>query len=102
MIMAAKIYRFNENLPAQYWFHCPGCLHNHAFTVGLPKRGPEDPRWEFNGDFEKPTFSPSLLCNKSDPKSRCHSFVVGGKIQFLTDCWHALADKTVTIPDWEY
>lgn len=34
-----------------YLIFCPGCGHGHAY----------DRRWTFNGDFEKPTFSPSYL-----------------------------------------
>lgn len=29
----------------------------------------------------------------------CHSFVTDGKIQFLADCTHELAGKTVPLPD---
>ena len=81
----------------QFWFHCPGCLHMHAFTVG----GPPGSDWSWNGSYDLPTFSPSLLCNKDFPGSRCHSFVTDGRIQFLPDCWHALAGQTVDLPDWE-
>ena len=30
----------------------------------------------------------------------CHSFVTGGRIQFLSDCTHALAGQTVDLTDW--
>jgi len=33
--------------------------------------------------------------------SVCHSFVTDGRIQFLTDCTHALAGQTVDIPDFD-
>lgn len=29
----------------------------------------------------------------------CHSFVQSGRIQFLSDCTHALAGQTVDLPD---
>ena len=110
--MAAKIHTYkddppniqreNPNLdPVQYWFHCPGCGNDHAFTVGPPRAGWGDARWTFDGDFERPTFAPSLLCNKNYPGSRCHCFVINGSIQFQEDCWHALKGKTVELPDWE-
>jgi hypothetical protein len=37
----------------------------------------------------------------SDPRfgSVCHSFVTDGRIQFLGDCTHALANQTVELPD---
>ena len=41
------------------WMHyCPGCKSHHLF----------DERWTFNGDQEKPTFTPSMLVNKD-----CHT-----------------------------
>jgi hypothetical protein len=69
--------------------YCPGCKCYHAF----------DERWAFNGDFEKPTFAPSMLVNQHRPESRCHSFVTDGKIQFLSDSYHELAGQTVELPD---
>jgi len=75
-----------------YVFFCPGCKCGHPVEV---------PRWSWNGSMEKPTFSPSLLCNMNDPKTRCHSFIREGKIEFLSDCFHELAGKTVEIPAWD-
>jgi len=94
--VAAKVYLWSPGPPAQYWFHCPGCKNDHAFTIGTGDQG-----WTFNGDLEKPTFRPSLLCNKDNPKRRCHSFVTAGKIEFLKDCHHELRSQTVDLPDYE-
>ena len=58
--------------------------------------------WAFNGDLRersKPTFSPSMLVNGSDPEKRCHSFVKDGNIQFLGDCYHELKNMTMPLPD---
>ena len=73
---------------------CPGCGNLHRF----------DARWTFNNDLDKPTFTPSLLVNgnmqyHNPAMPRCHSFVTDGKIQFLGDCTHFLAGKTVELPD---
>jgi hypothetical protein len=70
-----------------YAIQCPGCGNWHAF----------DSRWRFNGDFEKPTFTPSMLVNQHKPESRCHSFVTDGKIQFLSDCHHKYAGQTLDL-----
>lgn len=72
---------------------CPACQCGHLF----------DKRWTFNGDVEKPTFTPSMLVNanmqKINPKAiRCHSYVTAGRIQFLSDCTHAMAGQTVELP----
>lgn len=66
---------------------CPGCKCAHLF----------DSRWTFNNDMDKPTFRASMLVNASQPEKRCHSFVTDGKIQFLSDCYHELKDKTVDL-----
>ena len=86
---------FSDNDRGSYIFHCPGCKHAHAFfTKGTMV-------WSFNGDVEKPTFSPSLLNGVNDPDRRCHLFMRDGQIQFLSDCHHLLAGHTVACPEWD-
>jgi len=70
--------------------------------------------WQFNGDYDKPTFSPSVLVTyehwvppatpenlnpgpQTKVKDICHSFVRDGQIQFLSDCTHSLAGQTVPL-----
>lgn len=86
-------------------FWCPGCNEVHGIQVG---DGP-GPRWGWNGNAEKPTFTPSILVRWNVPPPRepgdppdtvCHSFVTDGRIQFLGDCTHALAGQTVDLPEW--
>jgi hypothetical protein len=75
-----------------YVIDCPACGYPHVFETG---------RWTFNGDYGRPTFRPSMLVNANMPQlgPRCHSFVTDGKIQFLSDCTHSMAGKTVELPD---
>jgi hypothetical protein len=96
-----------------YW--CQGCEEMHAVTSG----------WEFNGNLDAPTFSPSVLVtsghfmsshkpgdacwctyNASHPDKparfkcrRCHTFIKAGMVQFLGDCTHALAGQTLMLPE---
>jgi hypothetical protein len=106
-------------------FHCPGCAEAHLVYVGAG----DGPRWGYNGDPDRPTFTPSVLVRSghyvegrkapdgAEPmcwcsyEARtgekpgfscyvCHSFVVDGRIQFLADCTHALAGQTVDLPAW--
>lgn len=82
---------------AGYSFYCPGCEHGHCFfTSGSLV-------WDFDGNLDSPTFSPSLLntCDSHpDPKQRrCHLFLRAGKLEFLSDCAHDLAGQTVDLPD---
>lgn len=105
-----------------YEIHCPGCKHTHqVYTKPVPG---VNAQWGFNGDVDRPTFSPSLLIrsghhvpgfqpgercwcsyNAENPDSPapfacgvCHSFIVDGNIQFLNDCTHSLAGQTVPLP----
>jgi hypothetical protein len=90
-----------------YTFRCPGCEDYHTVNN----------TWQFNGDLDKPTFSPSILLRGTVPITDdeaekimngeritpkplvCHSFVTDGKIQFLSDCTHELAGHTVELPE---
>lgn len=85
-------------------FWCPGCDGAHRVQHG---EGP-GPRWGWNGDAERPTFTPSVLVRYDGadagrdgaPPAVCHSFITDGRIQFLGDCAHALAGQTVDLADW--
>lgn len=74
-----------------YWFKCLGCRRRHAFFVVGPLI------WEFDGNMEEPTFSPSLSnkWNTHDSAHHCHLFVKKGKIEYCADSTHHLAGKTV-------
>lgn len=80
-------------------FFCPGCKYYHHFQVEKGPLWSGQPIWTWNGDMEKPTFSPSLGVNMRMPAHRCHSFVRDGKIQFLDDCYHELRGQTVDLPE---
>ncbi|WP_375495931.1 DUF6527 family protein [uncultured Nostoc sp.] len=84
-----------------YLFDCPGCGNCHAPYI-RPFKNEVGASWTFNGDLEKPTFQPSILATveRTDGKTMvCHSFVIDGRIQFLSDCTHALAGQTVDVPE---
>jgi hypothetical protein len=80
---------------------CPACGYGHLFRT-VPHENL--PVWSFNGDRDKPTFSPSMLVNSrahvTNPSAiLCHSFVREGRIEFLSDCSHAMAGQTVELPE---
>jgi hypothetical protein len=114
-----KLVRVNRGDNGEFWawrFWCPGCQDDHMV----------DARWAFNGNAERPTFTPSVLVrsghfneghkegescwctyNAEHPGAtapfacyRCHSYVTDGRIQFLSDCTHGLAGQTVDLPDF--
>lgn len=90
-----KVSSLSNNGKHYGWMiFCPGCECAHSVND----------RWSFNGDMEKPTFSPSLLVNGREgylnpTMPRCHSFVRDGRIEFLSDCDHPLKGQTVDLPD---
>ncbi|WP_412523123.1 DUF6527 family protein [Shewanella chilikensis] len=79
-------------------FYCPGCDCPHSITVSH-----SPVVWSFNGDFDCPSFSPSYLAvynrGESFEECRCHCFIRDGEIQYLSDCTHHLANKTVPMVD---
>jgi Tfp pilus assembly protein PilE len=118
MAALGKLLRTIEGGKIAFW--CPGCEESHAVTTGAGG-------WGFNGNADRPTFTPSVLvrsghyahgetpgncyCDFAErhPEaakgcrwkcSRCHSFVTDGRIQFLGDCTHKLANQTVDLPEW--
>lgn len=86
---------------------CLACGEGHALTG-----------WQFNGDRDRPTFSPSLLVTGKRPITDdeanrimagesliipdriCHSFIVDGNIQYLRDCTHEFAGRTIQLPEF--
>src|SRR5688572_7160529 len=87
-------------------FKCPGCELDgtsglHMLPVGGDPNG--RPMWEFDGNCDAPTLSPSILTRAGrgagEPDRICHSFIREGQIEFLSDCTHALAGQTVPLPD---
>lgn len=89
-------------------FICPGCVMKRDKSTGLhmlPVSGdvPENqPRWDFDGNMEQPTLSPSIL-TKTSTNFICHSFLQAGVFQFLPDSTHAFSGQQVPIPplpDW--
>jgi hypothetical protein len=85
-------------------FWCTGCNSPHQIKHGAGS----GPRWGWNGDAERPTFVPSVLVTydgtdagvEGAPPAVCHSFVTDGRIQYLGDCTHSLANQTVDLADW--
>lgn len=94
----------------RYFHWCPACKELHQ----LPDR------WKFNGDLERPTFSPSFRHSgkatvrdenghwlgewKLGPDGKpldevCHYILTDGQLRFCSDCTHDFAGRTVPLPD---
>lgn len=107
----------NPDLPqtiGAYSFYCPGCKHNHIYYVNQSQ---PHINWNFNGDLEFPTFTPSLKNTAAYTKYRdydienpdgtksprpdevCHLYVTNGVIEYCGDCTHELAGQKVPMHD---
>lgn len=82
-------------MPDEPLVWCHGCESLHRFNVNAPNAF-TGARWSWNGDAEKPTFSPSLVVESG---VRCHSFLRDGVWEFLSDCTHSIAGQRVPLPD---
>lgn len=100
--MRLRAVRHDSGEVYGYSFWCPGCKRPHVYQV---------PRWDFNGDLDRPTFSPSLLVftpEWTDPETgekharetQCHLFLTDGQLSFCGNSPHELAGKTVPLPEW--
>lgn len=99
--------------PGVFLWWCPGCEETHGVWTDAPNAS-NGAKWTFNGNLEKPTFSPSLKVTGVLPLTKaqiqayengtplptptplvCHTFIKSGKIEYLTDCTHKLAGQTI-------
>lgn len=73
-------------------FWCPACECGHYIGPG----------WTSDGNLDAPTISPSILVRSGNAEGQtvCHMFVRAGMIEYLSDCTHALAGKTVPMVPW--
>lgn len=85
-----------------YTLWCAGCDEPHVVYTNYAGK----PQWKFNGNLDKPSFTPSLLVyaipanDRYAGHPRCHSFITNGRMQFLGDCTHRLAGQTVPLEPW--
>lgn len=110
MMLSRKLRKWADPASGQegllYW--CQGCNSAHSIRTAGPHS------WGWNGDVERPAFSPSVLTTYTpggglprepdDPPERCHTFVgcngaQPGEVIFLSDCTHALAGTVQPFPD---
>jgi len=79
-----------------YRFICPGCKSQHLIWVAEVEPGKGGAIWSFDGNLERPTFHPSVKITWGDPGFKCcHFFIKAGTLEYLADCTHDLAGKTV-------
>lgn len=98
-----EVLKFHDQTGSLLTFECPGCGYQHGLHIGCKNAlGAE---WTWNGDYIRPTISPSILQKlgpyvsgvRAGQIDVCHSFVRDGQIEFLSDCTHSLAGRTVPL-----
>lgn len=89
--MNNKVQKFETLQEDAICWPCPACENYHWVPIGGLRK------WEFNGDFENPTVSPSvkIMLTEGDIEKVCHFFIRNGRIEFCSDSTHVLAGKAV-------
>lgn len=105
--ISSKWYRSAPGMLA-HW--CPGCNERHFIYV-KEKDSKASIVWDFNSDFNQPSFNPSICHQTNAPRNigemaqpvtytKCHYFIKNGMIEFCPDSLHSLAGQTVILPDF--
>lgn len=82
---------FKNGQLAGHLIYCPACKRSHLFGT----------EWKFNGDFDEPTFNPSLNIESERSPRRCHFFVRDGIIDYCGDSTHAFRGKAIYMEDYQ-
>lgn len=118
--MKRKIHKIIVGNSSGYAFWCNGCNTAHVvtekwsvdektMTISPSILVHENWKMPDNWDYATaPKDESGNLLKQENGKlfdaiktPRCHSFVRNGKIQYLGDCTHLMANKTVEIPEFE-
>ena len=110
MMLSSKLRKWAHEGQEGLIYWCQGCKRTHGIRI----KGPT--AWGWNGDVEKPVFTPSVLTtypgrdagDEGAPPAVCHTFVgcngaQPGEVIFLGDCTHRLAGTVQPLqdlPDW--
>ena len=84
-----KVYKTKTGKVYVFW--CKGCEATHSFDV---REDGGQPTWEFNGDMENPSFTPSLHYNY---RPFCHLNMKNGIIEYCKDCYHKYSGQNVPL-----
>lgn len=98
-----------------YIHWCPGCEEVHTIST----EAPYTLHWSFNGDVDRPTFSPSVRIKGKKRRIEngiwkgewerdehghpvdfcCHYILTDGQLQYCGDSTHPLSGQTVPLPE---
>lgn len=104
-----QVSRYLRKTESGYTHWCPACKEMHPLPNG----------WNFNGNVDRPTFTPSFkhdglktmkdsngqwtgeweYAANGDPiREVCHYILTDGILNFCSDCTHSMAGKSEPIP----
>lgn len=90
--MSAVLMRGDDG---RLWWYCPACGCHHGVAVVGTRMEGEHPRWQWNGDYEAPTFYPAVRCttpaNEDQAEVQCLCWVEDGTLRYEPESTHALA-----------
>jgi len=109
-----QVSAYLRSVESGFAHYCPGCEEMHYIQTKAPRAN--GAQWSFNGDVDKPTFSPSMRITGTyditdDEHARimrgepftpkpycCHYVLTAGVINYCGDCTHALVGQSVVLP----
>lgn len=94
--MSAKVGKTEYEGNTTLWVYCPAC--KHAEQILVRSATTSRPSWEWNGDYEKPSFTPSVKIT-GGPGYCCHYYITDGQFRYQDDCSHDLKGAIVDVPD---
>lgn len=103
--LSSKLYHSRIGVLV-HW--CPGCKERHSVYIDEAGHN-NNIVWSFNGDYEKPTFSPSVKHSTNVPRTieeltkpvtyvKCHYSITDGMIIYCNDSMHEFAGKSIPLP----
>lgn len=95
--MGETVGKLRKQGNGHFHFWCPACESAHWFRTGYAA----GPNWQFDGNFDKPTVTPSINVGPYTPEARCHSFMTAGVLHYQVDCWHEYKGLSLPMVDWD-
>lgn len=88
-----RSYKYGDHAKGLH-FYCPACDDIHGVIIEGDTS--KVPVWKFNGDYDRPTFEPSIRVTYN--KSMCHFHIENGNIKYCGDCTHDFKNKIIELP----
>ena len=88
-----RVLEASDKDPFNLAFHCPACKCSHALNT----RKHLQPYWDIIVVGGKVSVSPSLLVRSGNGNTICHLYIRDGVIDYLSDCTHKMAGKSVPL-----